>query len=131
MLHSRRSVQLLAVILIATLSIVAPRGAAAAGCAGTSHELQLTNGTVSPGSGTAGSTFTFGVTYQDNGSCAPDRIVVVIEGLGTYALGYVSGNLASGATFRVKLDLPAGRRSYRFEASSGSGNGKRSVILKN
>jgi len=128
--NQRRTITFFAVAAIATLTVLAPRGASAASCAGMSHENALSGGTVSPGSGTAGSTFTFTVTYSDNADCAPSSIDVRIEGLGPFALSYVGGNIATGATFRVKVDLPAGRLSYFFEATSGSGTGLRSTTLR-
>jgi len=129
--HPRRTVIFFAVAAIATLTVLAPRGASAASCAGMSHENTLSDGRVSPGSGTAGSTFTFTVTYSDNADCAPSSIDVQIESLGPFEMSYVGGNLMTGATFRVKVDLPAGRLSYFFVATSGSGTGLRTTTLKN
>ena len=76
------------------------------------------------------STFTFSVSYQDNDGCPPSPIVVRIQCLGTFSLKLSGGDLVTGATFRVRLALPAGRRWYVFEATSGSGVGLRKVTLK-
>jgi hypothetical protein len=105
--------------------------AIAASCSGNSHALTLSGGTANPGSGTTATKFTFRVTYTDNDGCAPDRIVVVVVGVGTYALSYVGGGLQSGATFARSMLLPAGRWGYQFEASSGSGAGRRQAKLTN
>jgi hypothetical protein len=129
--NSRRTKTLFAVAVIAGLAAFAPRGASAASCAGMSHDLALAGGTASPGSGIAGSVFTFTVAYADNAGCAPDSIEVLIEGLGSFPMSYVSGDLATGAAFRAKVALPAGRRGYSFQATSGSGTGLRTVRLKN
>jgi hypothetical protein len=115
-----------AVLLVAAL---APRETAAASCAGKSHEMALSNGTVSPGSGTTADRFAFAVTYTDNDGCAPDRIVVAIVGVGEFALSRIRGDLQTGATFGRSMKLPAGDWRYRFEASSGSGVGLRTFTL--
>lgn len=103
--------------------------AAAAGCAGRSHELTLEAGTVSPGTGTTSTTFTFSVRYVDNGGCVPDSVSVAIEGVGTFPLSG-AGAFASGVTFSRSMALPAGTRRYSFSASSGSGQGARTVTLE-
>ncbi len=131
MSESRRLGRPLAVAMVFALSVLAPVATSAASCAGASHHVNLSSGKATPSSGTTGTTFTFSVTYQDNGSCAPDRIVVAVNGLAPFTLAYTSGSLGSGATFRATLTLPAGSRSYQFEATSGTGVGKKSVTLKN
>lgn len=125
----RRLVPLLAVaVALATLA-ADPHRAAAASCAGNSHLLTLSDGAVTPGSGTTATKFAFSVTYVDNDSCVPDRIVVVVIGVREFNLSYVGGGLQSGATFERTVTLPAGKWAYRFEASSGSGPGRRNVKL--
>src|ERR1700756_4172789 len=96
--NSRRLGQLLAVTMLLAVPALAPAATSAAGCAGASPDLKLSNGTVNPGSGSTGTTFIFSVTYRDNGNCAPSRIVVVVSGLTPFTLAYASGNLANGAT---------------------------------
>lgn len=126
----RRARPVFAVIAtVLSVAALAPRETAAASCAGQSHELLLSDGGVSPGSGTTNTQFDFTVTYTDNGSCAPDRIVVVIGGVGTYPLSPGSGTLQAGRAFGRSLKLPAGSWHYRFEALSGSGVGQRDVKL--
>ena len=129
--NSRRLGQLLAVAIVLAVPAFAPAATSAASCAGSSHQLNLSNGAVTPGSGSTSTTFTFSVTYHDNGGCAPSRIVVVVSGLAPFTLGYTSGSLTNGATFQAKVTLPAGTRGYEFEATSGNGNGKRNAALKN
>jgi len=126
--------RLVAALSVATVVLILAFRAdhtAAASCSGNSHAMALSGGGVAPGSGTTATTFTFSVTYTDNHGCAPDRIVVVVVGVGTYALSYVGGSLQAGATFARNVPLPAGRWAYRFEASSGSGAGRRQATLTN
>ncbi len=103
--------------------------ALAASCTGASHVMTLTNGTASPGSGPAGSSFTFSVTYTDNAGCAPTAIAVTVDGVGTTDLTASSTTYQSGVVFQRAMTLPAGTWTYRFGATSGSGNGTDSVIL--
>lgn len=125
----RRLVAALAILTILS-ALASPAGhTAAASCSGNSHALTLSGGAAAPGSGTTDTKFTFRVTYADNDGCAPDRIVVVVVGVGTFGLSYVAGGLQSGATFARSMRLPAGRWAYRFEASSGSGAGQRQAKL--
>jgi len=118
---------------MALLSVIAigPREATAASCSGQSHDLLLAAGTVSPASGSTATNFEFSVIYTDNAGCPPDPIVVVIDGVGTFPLAWISGDLTTGATFGRQLLLPAGTWGYRFEASSGTGVGQRMVAFTN
>jgi hypothetical protein len=50
------------------------------------HTPALSNGTVSPGSGTTSTNFAFSVTYRDSGGCAPSSVVAAISGIGTLAM---------------------------------------------
>ena len=128
---SRRLLAVLAVAAVLTSVATAPESASAASCSGNSHAMKLSGGTVAPGQGTTATKFTFSVTYTDNDSCVPDRIVAVVVGVRTIDLSYVSGSLPSGATFARTVTLPAGSWSYRFEASSGAGAGRRQAKLTN
>jgi hypothetical protein len=100
---------------------LAPDQAAAAGCAGQSHHLQLTAGTVAPAVGTTSTTFTFAVVYADSVGCPPVSIVVVVDGIGALPMAQSSGDLTTGATYTRQARLPVGTHGYHFEASSGSG----------
>jgi len=132
MIQPRRGRRLGAVV-IALLSVITlgPREATAASCSGQSHDLLLSAGTVSPASGSTATNFGFSVIYTDNAGCPPDPIVVVIDGIGTFPLPWISGDLTTGATFGQQLPLPAGTWGYHFDASSGTGVGQRTVTFTN
>jgi len=119
------------IAIVLSIAALAPREAAAASCAGSSHTMALSEGTVSPGYGTTDATFTFMVVYTDSGGCVPDRIGVVIAGLGELALSHLGGDLQAGATFGRAMTLPAGARRYSFSAESGSGPGSRTATFTN
>lgn len=126
----RRVCLVLAVIAsVMSIAALAPGEAAAASCSGQSHTLVLSGGRAAPGAGSTDDRFAFSVLYADNDGCSPDRVVVVIVGVGEFALSRIRGDLVTGATFGRSLLLPPGRWRYRFEASSGSGVGRRTVKL--
>lgn len=127
----RRLFAVLAVAAVLGSVAIAPEPASAASCSGNSHAMKLSSGRAAPGQGTTATKFTFSVMYTDNSSCVPDRIVAIVVGLRTIDLSYVSGGLQSGATFARTVTLPVGSWSYRFEASSGSGAGRRQAKLTN
>ena len=132
MLYARRGRRVAGVIAV-LLSVVAiaPREAAAASCSGASHRMVLSDGTVSPGSGTTATSFRFSVAYHDNNACTPSSITVTVDGAGTFDLSYVAGDPASpaGATYERNITLPAGTHAYRFMATSGSGAGDRKSVV--
>jgi hypothetical protein len=128
----RRWLPVIAVIaIVLSIAALSPRETAAATCTGKSHTLVLSDGTVSPGSGSTDVRFAFTVTYADSNGCSPDRVVVMIVGIGEFALSYTGGDLEMGATFGRDLTLPAGSWSYSFEASSGSGAGRTTFTFTN
>jgi len=130
MLSSRRpGVRFAVIALYLGLAVLAPGGTTAASCTGNSHVMALAQGTASPGSGTTSTTFTFEVTYTDSGGCAPDRIVVWVEGVGELAMRHDRGSLTDGAVYRTRTRLAVGRHDYWFEATSGSGPGLRTDKL--
>jgi hypothetical protein len=90
--------------------------------------MTLSEGTVSPESGTTATTFKFTVVYTNSGGCSPDRIVVAVAGVGEFALAHLGGDLKAGATFGREMTLPAGARTYSFSAESGSGPGSRTTL---
>jgi len=132
MLHARRSRRIAGVIAV-LLSVIAtvPREASAASCSGASHQMVLSTGAASPGSGTTATSFRFSVAYKDNSDCTPSSITVTINGAGTFNLAYVSGDPSSpaGATYARSLTLPAGTHAYHFTATSGSGAGELTTTL--
>jgi hypothetical protein len=102
----------------------------AASCSGSSHQLVLSSGSVSPSSGGTSTLFAFRVRYEDNAGCAPSSVIVKVSGAGTLAMTPPGGaDYQAGATFSATLTLPAGVHSYSFTASSGSGKGARTVTL--
>jgi hypothetical protein len=119
--------------VLAALSFLAPAHAQrvdAASCNGASHPAPtLSSGRASPGSGSPKTSITFSVRYVDAVGCAPSSVEVIIAGVGRYRMRGSGTAYASGVTFRFTRRLPAGRWSYRFSASSGSGAGQRSVTL--
>ena len=130
MVHARHlgRVSVMVAILFGLASL-APKEATAASCSGSSHTLTLADGRVSPGSGTTSTTFQFSVTYTDTKGCPPKRMVVVVDGVGEYALTRTGGRLSTGATFAIGTTLPPGTHAYHFEASSGSGGGLKTFTL--
>ena len=82
-------------------------------------DLLLSDGTVSPASGTPSTEFTFGVTYADANGAEPTTAVVYV-GSTAYAMSYVSGNVKTGALYQAKTQLPAGKHQYTFVFSDGS-----------
>lgn len=118
---------------LAALSVLAPAYAervAAASCNGASHPAPtLSSGRASPGTGSPTTSITFSVRYVDALGCAPSSVEVSIAGVGRFRMHGSGTSYASGVTFRYARKLPAGRWSYRFTASSGSGAGQRSATL--
>ncbi|HEU0235131.1 MAG TPA: hypothetical protein VFR14_01685 [Candidatus Limnocylindrales bacterium] len=120
-----------ALVLMVCLTAVLgnPPSTRAAACGGASHAASLSGGSVSPGSGTLATSFTFVVLYSSNAGCAPTSITVTIPGVGTVGLGAGEAGPGGGTWYRVAKQLPAGSWSYRFDAVSGSGPGLRNLTL--
>ena len=102
---------------------------AAVSCGAPKHDIVLSSGAASPGSGSTATSFSFSVVYRDNAGCAPSSIAVTVSGAGTFALAAASTNFQAGAPFRKTLKLSAGSHTYRFSATSGTGKGLRTVNL--
>jgi len=75
-------------------------------------------GSVSPPSGTVGTTFTYEVTYTDVNGDSPYYVRVYIDG-SSHTMNYVSGTYTGGATYHYTTTLSAGSHYYYFEASDG------------
>ena len=90
-------------MLALTILLAGPAPAGAASCNGASHTPALSNGTVSPGSGTTSTNFAFSVTYRDSGGCAPSSVVTVVSGIGTLAMSASGSNWKAGVTFSARL----------------------------
>jgi hypothetical protein len=102
--------------------------AVAASCNGNAHEIVLSNGRATPGTGTTSTAIRFSVHYADSAGCAPSRVVVVVQGVGTYALRGSGSDYTAGATFSGAIGLPAGGHAYSFTASSGKKTGTLSSV---
>jgi Bacterial SH3 domain len=76
----------------------------------------LTGPSVSPGSGTTTTAFTFSVTYQDNAGETPTSIRVSLDGPSSFYtdLAYQSGRLRRGAIYSRTFTVPAGTWNVTF-----------------
>ena len=111
-------------ITISTLAVAAAMLAAgspamAASCNGNAHQVVLTSGSATPGAGTTSTAIRFSVRYADTAGCAPSRVVVVVQGVGTYPLSGSGSDYTAGVSFSRSLSLPAGSHAYSFKATSG------------
>lgn len=103
--------QLLAVLLLSLPQLAGPVLGA--------PNNALSNGSVTPGSGTTATTFTFSVQFQsDSGAAAAVTASVANR---TVAMGLVAGQPDNG-TFRGSATLPAGSWPVTFEADADRGN---------
>jgi len=87
---------------------------------GTSSTPILSAGSVSPSSGTTGTTFTYNVTYQDNDNDAPSYVKAYIDNTG-YSMSKVSGTYTGGALYSCQTTLSQGSHTHYFEASDNYG----------
>lgn len=82
----------------------------------------LTNGSVSPETGSTATVFTYNVTYSDPEGDAPSGtgVQVLIDGQ-PYAMTRVSGvpNYVTGAVYTYSTSLSAGTHNFMFQASDG------------
>lgn len=125
-----RSILLGALLAAAVVLLPGPGLVSAASCNGASHQPSLSGGTVAPGSAITGSTFRFSVTYRDTGNCAPNYVRVRINGVGTFSMSGGNKDWDGGVRFSRAVRLTSvGGHAYVFLASSGSGNGQKSVQL--
>src|SRR6266496_3309091 len=93
----------------------------AASCKSANHQLVLSNGRATPGSGTTTTAITFSVLYRDNAGCSPTLMQLAIPGVGTFPLTPSGSNWTSGVTLSIKIFLPVGTWDYAFTAASGTG----------
>ena len=80
---------------------------------------QLRGGSVTPGSGTTQTTFTFSVTYSSEKDFPATSVVALVAGR-SVQLQLVSGS-ASAGTYRGSAALAAGRWPVTFEAQAAQG----------
>jgi hypothetical protein len=79
----------------------------------------LSQGSVSPSTGTTSTTFTYQVTYTDADSDPPVIKRVYIDGT-PYSMSYVSGNYTSGALYQYNTKLGLGNHTYYFYFTDGN-----------
>jgi hypothetical protein len=101
----------------------------AASCNSAAHSITLSNGKVTPGTGSTATSFTFSVVYRDSRGCVPTAAAVHVAGAGGYPLTGTGTNYQAGVTFKRTMKLPAGSHAYWFTFTSGSGNGVKSKTL--
>jgi hypothetical protein len=77
----------------------------------------LSSPRVSPAKGDTGTEFTFTVAVSDQDS--PSVTVMLKAGRRSLVMERVSGELASGATYRVRTALPEGDNAFYFLADDG------------
>lgn len=124
------SMRFIRMLLVATCVALLPTATPvrAASCNGASHEMTLTSGRASPEAGTTATQIRFSVVYADNAGCIPTSITVTISGVGTFPLNRGAAS-AAGVTYARSMTLPAGRHTYAFAATSGTGPGEITVQL--
>src|SRR6266540_175621 len=121
-------------VIAVGLGLLLPHSAAIASsdpCTHGNHQIWLTSGGASPGSGTTSTAFTFSVTLTDSAqkSCSPS-VTVTVVGAGTFTLSPPTGaNYQAGVVFRVSRTLPVGTHAYNFAVKSGTGSGATSATL--
>ena len=101
----------------------------AGSCSSQAHNPQLSNGRVSPATGTTATVFTFSVTYRDTKGCAPNWVRVTVNGVGVYPMNGSGTNYDAGVIFTRALQLPVGTHTYSFMASSGTDGGQKTTAL--
>ena len=79
----------------------------------------LTNASISPGSGTTATNFTFSVTYQDNAGEPPQRVWARFAGGPDIVDLSGSGNLQTGVVYSGSSTLPAGTWTIRLPSPTG------------
>ena len=118
----------LSMLAVAAAMLASGQPAMAASCNGNGHQIVLSNGSATPGAGTTSTSIRFSVRYADTAGCAPSRVVVVVQGVGTYPLNGSGSDYTGGATFSRTLSLPAGSHAYSFKATSGKKAGALSSV---
>ena len=100
---------------VAIAAVLLPAGPVlAASCKGHSHDLALTNGTATPGAGTAPASVTFSVRYADSGGCVPTYVSVTVAGIGTLPMSTAETDLVGGVVYMRTVALSAGSHAYSF-----------------
>jgi hypothetical protein len=126
------SIALLLAVAAALAGLPGVAPALAASCTG-AHVVTLDRGSVTPASGTAETSFRFGVRFRDTANCRPNAINVRIPGLGTGSFPMIQGTgktFRQGVAYSLTMTLPPGRWTFWFAVSSGTGRGERTTTLK-
>lgn len=119
----------IALVLVALGLVPLTGPAIAASCNGASHDSELSAGKATPGSGLLGTVFRYSVRYADTAGCPASSVVLVIPGVGSSPMVAGGGQPVTGVTYRASRQLPIGVWGYRFEATSGEGQGQRTIAL--
>jgi hypothetical protein len=82
----------------------------------------LSQGSVSPSSGTTSTTFTYKVKYTDSDNDPPTIKRVYIDST-PYNMNYISGSYTTGAIYQYKTKLGVGNHNYYFYFTDGKTNG--------
>jgi len=120
--------------LAVSLAIIANLLAASAtwgagSCSSQSHDPLLSNGHVTPSTGTTATVFTFTVTYADTKGCAPNWVRVTVAGVGVYPMTGSGTTYGTGVTFSRSMTLPVGTYTYSFSANSGDFGARKTTAL--
>ena len=99
----------ISMLAVAAAMLASGQPAMAASCNGNGHQVVLSNGSATPGAGTTSTAIRFSVRYADTAGCAPSRVVVVVQGVGTYPLSGSGSDYTAGVTFSRTLE-PPGRK---------------------
>ncbi len=126
---SQRRIGVLALVALAAAALLGAAPVRAASCKSANHQVSLRSGSVSPGSGTKATSFTFSVVYSSSAGCTPTSVQVIVNGVGTFSMTGTGTSYAAGVTFRRAMTLPPGSRAYSFRAVAGSGAGSQTVVL--
>jgi hypothetical protein len=118
----------IAIAITASMLAAAP-AALAASCNSPSHTITLSQGKATPGTGTTSTLFTFSVKYSDSAGCVPSSVKVSVAGVGAFAMTGSPGNYFAGVIFTRGIRLPVGTHAYSFTATSGTGNGVKSLTI--
>jgi len=89
------------------------------------HLPQLSQGSVSPASGTYESTFTFSVKYYDEDGDSPTTKRVTIDNQWNYDLGLSSGSASNGTYSKGLPNFSEGNHTYYFYFTDGQGGSAR------
>ena len=117
--HDRRT-WLVGALALAGWLTASLTGFASPVVARTCGTLTITGGTVSPGTGSPSTTFTFSVTVSDTTGNAPAWVRVRVRG--TWSdLAPTGSDWAGGVVFKGTRSLPAGSWGYTFRARSSGG----------